>query len=217
MAEAIDNDNVDNLREETGDVLLQVVFHSLLAEEEGKFDLRDVANEECEKMIRRHPHVFLSQEAKSIDKVLEKWENIKKREHKDEPSKSKLGYVPKAFPALIRSNKVQKKAAQLGFDWDDVKDAFQKIEEEKEELLEACDNSSQSEIIEEMGDLLFAVVNVSRLLKIEPESALELATEKFIRRFDMMYRLAAEAGHELSKMDLTEMNELWEEVKHRGF
>ncbi len=212
-ADAIDREDAANLREELGDVLLQVVFHASLADETGDFDLTDVINEECEKMIRRHPHVFRDEDSKTVDKVLEKWENIKEKEHHTSDVSSKLAGVPKALPALVRSYKVQAKAAKVGFDWDNVSGAFAKVTEETAELRQAMDAGDPEKIIDEMGDLLFAAVNVSRFLDIDPEMALEAATAKFIRRFTEVERMAGEQGRTLEDMDLAEMDRLWERAK----
>lgn len=214
VAEAIDKDDTANLREELGDVLLQVVFHSSLAKEKNDFNLTDVVNEECEKMIRRHPHVFLGETAKTVDKVLEKWENIKVKEYGDSSCTARLKKVPNALPALIRSCKVQKKAAEVGFDWDDSSGAFAKLAEETEELIEAFNVSDKAAITEELGDLLFSVVNVSRFLGVEPEAALEQATEKFIRRFEHVETESEKSGRSIEDMSLGELNELWEKAKY---
>ncbi len=217
--EAINNKDMANLREELGDVLLQVVFHAQLAEESGNFDLKDLINEECEKMIRRHPHVFLQEtqnnSAKSIDKVLEKWENIKVKEKHEESCASRLERVPRALPALTRAFKVQKKAADVGFDWTDVSAAFDKVTEEQAELKEQCaeETASARRIEEEMGDLLFSCVNVARFLDIDPESALNYTIDKFIRRFRYIEERAVAKGRNLEDMSLDEMDELWEEAK----
>lgn len=218
VVEAIETEDVENLREELGDVMLQVVFHSNLAEEKGRFDLTDVINEECEKMIRRHPHVFLEETSnnnvKSIDKVLEKWENIKAEEKKSTSSTDRLESVPKALPALMRAAKVQKRAADVGFDWDHVSGALDKIKEETDEMIEACGEENNSEhIAEELGDLLFSVVNASRFLKVDAEEALNLATNKFIRRFAYIERESLACGRALEDMSLTEMDKLWEKAK----
>lgn len=213
VVEAINNDDVENLKEELGDVLLQVVFHSNLAEENKAFDLTDVINDECEKMIRRHPHVFSEEISnnsnESIDKVLEKWENIKAAEKKSITRTQILESVPKALPALTKATKVQKKAAEVGFDWDDAKDALDKIREETEELAEAAPN----DIVEELGDLLFSVVNVARFLKVDPEEALNEATKKFIRRFAYIEGKSFSYGKPLEDMSLKEMDKLWNEAK----
>ena len=217
--DAINNQDMVNLREELGDVLLQVVFHSILGEEASNFDLKDVINEECEKMIRRHPHVFLQENTnntpKSIDKVLEKWENIKEKERGETKTASRLAKVPRALPALTRAYKVQKKAADVGFDWDDVSGAFDKVREETRELTECCkaEPVDKKALEEELGDLLFSVVNVSRFLGIDPEASLDYTIDKFIRRFTHIEDSALACGKALEDMSLSEMDELWNEAK----
>lgn len=214
VVEAIDKNDGDNLKEELGDVLLQVVFHSNLSEENGIFDLTDVINDECEKMIRRHPHVFLHEisnnHIKSIDKTLEKWENIKAEEKKNTSKTEDLESVPNALPALTRAAKVQKKAAEVGFDWDDVQGTVDKIREETEELAEAV---TEADIAEELGDLLFSVVNAARFLKTDPEEALNMATKKFIRRFAYIEEKSLSCGKLLKEMSLKELDELWNQAK----
>ena len=211
--DAIRREDTENLREELGDVLLQVVFHSNLSENEGGFTLTDVINEECEKMIRRHPHIFLEENAKTIDKALEKWENMKSREHKELSYTDRLQSVPQAMPALIRSSKVQSKAAKIGFDWVDVSGAFEKVEEELQELFEAHRQGDQAAVSEEFGDLLFSMVNASRFLNIDPEESLNEATAKFIKRFDCMERIADRQNLDLGSMTLEDMDNLWQEAK----
>lgn len=217
--DAINNQDMVNLREELGDVLLQVVFHSILGEEASNFDIKDVINEECEKMIRRHPHVFLQENTnntpKSIDKVLEKWENIKEKERGETKTASRLAKVPRALPALTRAYKVQKKAADVGFDWDDVSGAFDKVREETRELTECCkaETVDKKALEEELGDLLFSVVNVSRFLGIDPEASLDYTIDKFIRRFTHIEDSALACGKALEDMSLSEMDELWNEAK----
>lgn len=211
--EAINNSDLDNLEEELGDVLLQVVFHSCLTQEKEQFDFTRVANRECDKMLRRHPHVFLKETVKTIDKALEKWENMKRNEKGDTNCTSRLESVPKALPALMRSYKVQAKAAEVGFDWDDVVCAFQKIREETEELLEVYTKDDKNGITEELGDLLFSVVNAARFLKVDPEEALNLSSDKFIRRFAFIENAAETQKVLLQDMSLKEMDMLWEKAK----
>ena len=215
-ADAIDNEDFDNLEEELGDVLLQVVFHGDLGGAAHKFDLRSIANRECEKMIRRHPHVFLNKNSESIDKVLEKWENVKRKERGTSTQTDSMVDIPKALPALIRSYKIQKKAAEVGFDWDDVSGAFSKVEEETNELLAIYRGNDKTSIMEEVGDLLFAVVNVARFLDVNPEEALNFTSSKFIDRFGYIETAASLQGKRLEDMSLEEMDKLWEEAKVRS-
>ncbi|MFV0517542.1 MAG: nucleoside triphosphate pyrophosphohydrolase [Aminipila sp.] len=211
--EAINNKDFDNLEEELGDVLLQVVFHSGLAKESERFDLISVINKECEKMLRRHPHIFLKETVKTIDKALEKWENVKRNEKGSTDCSSRLNSVPKVLPALMRSYKVQSRAAEVGFDWDDIKEAFYKVKEETEELIEVYTKDDKDSITEELGDLLFSVVNVARFLKIDPEEALNLTSDKFIRRFSFIEETAKSQGKILEDMSLQEMDKLWDKAK----
>ena len=213
VIEAINNDSDENLREELGDVLLQIVFHSDLAAEEGKFDLRDVINQECEKMIGRHPHVFSTGEAKTVDKVLEKWENIKSKEHGNITHTERLRDVPQSLPALIRGEKVQKRAADVGFDWDEIEPAISKVKEELEEFCSARAEANYEDMKDELGDLLFSVINVARFAKIDPEEALNLATEKFINRFSMLEEVVIKSGRDMKDMSLEEMDAIWDEIK----
>ena len=215
VCDAIDRGNAENLEEELGDVLLQVVFHSILAEESSRFDFVSVINKECEKLIRRHPHVFLKENVKSIDKAMEKWENVKRKEQDGTLHSQRLKAIPQALPALIRSYKIQAKAAEAGFDWDDASGAFMKIEEETEELKQAYENGYSSGLFEEMGDLLFSVVNVARFLKVNPEQALNATSAKFIKRFTCIEEMVYEQGDGLEGKTLEEMDALWEEVKRR--
>lgn len=210
---AIEQADVRNLREELGDVLMQVVLHSRLGEEDGLFDLKDVLNEESDKMIRRHPHVFSGFEAKTVDKVLEKWENVKSKEHGNLSHIQRLRDVPVTFPALMRSQKVQKRAADAGFDWSDITGPISKVVEELQEFEEAFAAGETVHATEELGDLLFAVVNVVRFTGADAESVLQKATEKFIRRFAAMETLAETRGMRLETLNLEEQDALWNEIK----
>lgn len=215
VADAIDKEDFDNLEEELGDVLLQVIFHANLGVEEQKFDLRSIANRESDKMIRRHPHVFLNKNSESIDKALEKWENVKRKERGTATHTDSMMNVPSALPALIRSYKIQKKAAEVGFDWDDVSEAFSKVKEETYELLEIYQGNDETSIMEEVGDLLFAVVNVARFLGVNPEEALNFTSSKFIDRFGFIEKTAKLQGKRLEDMSLEEMDKLWEQAKEK--
>lgn len=220
--EAIDKGDFDNLEEELGDVLLQVVMHSRLGEEASCFDLCSVANRECDKMIRRHPHVFEKKThifsvngTESIDNALEKWENVKSKEHGTVSRSESMRKIPRELPALIRGEKIQKKAADVGFDWDSVENAFDKVREEMLELLEAHQSGDQIHIKEEVGDLLFAVVNVARFLKVDPEEALNNTSQKFINRFEFIEESAGIQGRSVEDMSLEEMDKLWENAKKK--
>jgi len=224
LIEAIENKDMANLREELGDVLLQVIMHALIAEENGDFSLADVAEEESEKMLRRHPHVFGENVEKcalgasfTVDNVLDLWENIKRSEKHDARALSEMEKIPRSLPALLRSEKIQKKAQKSGFDWDDVSGAFAKVDEESAELKEAYDQGDADAVREELGDLLFAVVNVARFLGVDPEEALNATSGKFISRFAYMEDRAAEKGVRLEDMSLAEMDILWEESKKRYY
>ena len=211
VIEAIEKCDDENLREELGDVLLQVVFHANIASEENRFALKDIANEECEKMIRRHPHVF-GDVPNNLDAkgVLSQWDDIKKLEKKSNTQTESMNEIPRGLPALYRAEKVQKKAAKVGFDWDDVSGAFDKVLEETSEIKEAILNKDQDEIEKEVGDLLFAAVNVSRMLDVDPEEALNNTTAKFIRRFSYVEQ-NMQAG-----MSLEELDKLWDAAKDKG-
>jgi len=214
VIDAIDKKGTDELVEELGDLLLQVVFHSRLGEEQGEFDLSDVITAVSEKMIRRHPHIFGEITVDGADEVLENWEDIKRKEkHVSTQAESMLN-IPEVLPALMRALKVQEKAARVGFDWDDVKEAMDKVYEEMNELKEVYKTNASDRIREELGDLLFACVNVARFLKVDPELALRDATKKFIRRFGYVEREAAKNDKNLQNMNLQQMDKLWEQGKN---
>ncbi len=213
VVDAIERDDTENLREELGDVALQVVMHAELADEEKAFDFTDLVNEECEKMIRRHPHIFSDVDAKTVDKVLQKWENIKVREHGITSQTERLRGVPKALPALIRSEKIQKRAAEVGFEWESAEDALRKVSEEVEEFREAMAEADPANVQEELGDLLFSVVNASRFAGVDPEEALHQAAVKFTERFAKVESLAADRGRCLRDLSKAEMAALWDEIK----
>ena len=213
VLEAIDLKMSDKLCEELGDVLLQVVFHTIIAEEEGHFTIADVIDGVSKKMVSRHEHVFGKEKAQTADDVIDLWDKIKKKEKGARSQTEILKDVPPILPALMRSYKVQEKAAKVGFDWDDVKDAWAKVEEEKDELKDAYESMDAQKIQEELGDLLFAIVNVSRFLKVEPELALTGTVNKFIKRFEYIETKSIEAGKQLTDMTLEEMDVLWDEAK----
>ncbi|MGI6129431.1 MAG: nucleoside triphosphate pyrophosphohydrolase [bacterium] len=216
VIEAIDNDNMNNLREELGDLLLQVVFHARLAEEARSFDLNDVIQEVVAKMVRRHPHVFGQTKAKDSDEVLVNWEAIKKEEKKKKgQGQGVLEGVPKHLPALLRAYKIQGRAAQVGFDWPSIDGAWEKVYEEAAELKTAAEHADYHAMEEELGDLLFAVVNIARFLGIEPELALAGTTAKFEQRFHYIEQQASSNGQKLEDLSLQEMDSLWDQAKNK--
>lgn len=196
---------------ELGDVLLQVAFHSCIAKERGAFDFNDVLNEICTKLITRHTHVFGDARADNTEEALIEWEKNKKKEKKLSTYTDNLKDVPKYLPALMRAQKVQKRAAEAGFDFPDAEAAVKKIEEETEELKEAISNNSGIE--EEFGDLLFAAVNAGRLLGLTSETALSDAIEKFIARFERMEKQILAENLKLDELNLDEMDEFWQKIK----
>lgn len=207
--EALDNNDDKMFANELGDVLLQVVFHARIAEERGAFNFNDVVNEICTKLIDRHSHVFGNDKAGNETEALDAWEKNKKKEKGLKSFSDALLDVPKNFPALIRAEKVQKKAKLAGFDWDSIDGAIDKVYEELDELKSA----KQETVGEEFGDLLFSVVNVGRFLKVDAEMSLTDATNKFINRFVKMEKLATDKGLKLDEMSLAELDKLWEEIK----
>jgi MazG family protein len=211
---AIDAADDENLREELGDLLLQVVFHSQLGAEEGRFTLDDVAQGIVDKLVRRHPHVFGEETAEHSGAVLKRWDEIKRAEKGNKPG-SLLDGISAGMPALLHAEKTQKKAAKVGFDWDSAAPVLAKVREEVAELEQAIAAGDRAEVEAELGDLLFSVVNLARHVKVEAEVALRGATEKFARRFRAIEALASERGLKLEEMSLSEMDVLWDEVKRR--
>ncbi len=213
--DAIERKDTENLKEELGDVLLQVVFHAQLEAEEGSFSIEDVIEGVCNKMVYRHPHVFGDTKVNSADEVLVNWEQLKKKEKRITTQSEAMKQVPMALPALLHAKKVQKKAAEVGFDFSDAQGAMEKVREEIAELTEAIEQGMETKE-EEFGDILFAVVNISRFLKINPEIALTKATKKFINRFEYVENSALSEGRSLSEMTLKEMDLLWDEAKAKS-
>ena len=214
VIDAIDNRDFEGLCEELGDVLLQVVFHSEIAEENGIFDINDVIAGVTAKMINRHTHVFGDDVCETSSDVLVNWENIKREEKNIKSYTDGLKAIPKSLPALMRAYKVQEKAKEVGFDWDKIDDAILKVHEELQELEEVYKSQKNGKIIEELGDLLFSIVNTARFLNINPEFALTNTIEKFITRFGYIEKKASESGKNLKEMSLIEMDKLWNDAKH---
>ncbi len=207
--DAIQSNEYQEFAKELGDLLLHIVMHAVMAEEQGKFNLIDVINKISNKMITRHPHVFGDEQVDGERQVLDNWERIKMSEGR----KSALEGVPLSMPALLRAERIQHKAARVGFDWDNKSDVWAKVEEEYQELKSELEAGNREKSFEEYGDLIFALVNAARFEDIVPESALQLANKKFTNRFQYIEERAAEANKNLSEMTLAEMDALWNEAK----
>lgn len=213
VVEAINNMDMENLEEELGDVLLQVVFHAQIANEEGYFDFDNVVNGISEKMVRRHPHVFDKKDDINTDEVSNQWENIKDKEKNVKNYTERLRNISKVLPSLVKSYKIQKKVSKIGFDWQDIQGPINKLKEELNEFLVEFEIDNAVGTKEEIGDLLFSIVNVCRFLDIDPEEALNATNEKFIKRFSYLEQKALEDGLKLENMTLEEMDTYWESSK----
>jgi len=213
VLEAIDEKKPDAIREELGDLLFQIVFQCRIAEERGEFGMPDVLDAIARKMIARHPHVFGDADYKTSEEVLAQWEAQKKREGKQR--ESILDGVPKTLPSLLRAHRLQDRASRVGFDWEKVEDVLEKLEEELNEFGEALRGKKQDEIEDELGDIFFVLVNISRFVGINPEDALRKTISKFISRFRYIEMTSAADGKKLSDMTLAEMDALWDEAKKR--
>lgn len=216
VIDAIESGNCSNLEEELGDLLLQVVFQSQICEEGGHFEFSDVATAIADKLERRHPHVFGEVEVSDTDEVLQNWDAIKKAEKKegDQPASIVAG-IPKHLPALQKAHQVQKRAARAGFDWNNINDVLDKLHEEIEEVKEAISRNHEADIREELGDLLFATVNVSRFLGHNPEELLNHNIKKFVRRFQSVEEQVHATGKEFSEFTLDELDVFWNKVKQQ--
>lgn len=213
VIEAINKHSVAGLREELGDVLLQIALHCQMEAENGNFNFDDVCNEICQKLIIRHPHVFADAAADSVDEALDSWDAVKQKTKGVKSQSDSMQSVPIELPALMRAQKVQAKASKAGFDWSAADGAFDKIGEEINELNTAVEHGDPSEIEDEFGDLLFSCVNVSRFIGVDSEEALKKATDKFISRFAVVERLAQEKGISMKDSSVAVLDELWEKAK----
>lgn len=211
VLEAIDEGSPDSIKEELGDLLFQIVFQCQIARERKEFDMSDVIDKICTKMTARHPHVFGDVDYKTSDEVLIHWEAQKKKEGKYR--ESVIDGIPKALPALIRAHRIQDRASRVGFDWKNVDDVFCKLEEELIEFREAVKGKQQEAIEDELGDMFFVLVNISRFVGVNPEDALRKTISKFISRFRYIEMAAADKGRDLSEMTFAEMDALWDEAK----
>jgi XTP/dITP diphosphohydrolase len=212
VIEAIDQNNADELKKELGDLLLHIVLHSVMAEEEKSFTLNDVIDSISEKMIRRHPHVFGNTMVKDSHDVKRNWEHIKMSEGR----KSVIDGVPKEMPALLRALRIQEKASKVGFDWKRKRDVWKKVDEEIEELADAERSKNRAHIEEEYGDVLFSLVNYSRFIGVNPEFALKGSIDKFSRRFYHIEKELQRRGKRIGAVSMKEMDEIWDAKKMKG-
>jgi len=213
ILDAIDERNPDLIKEELGDLLFQIVFQCRIAEEKGEFEIGDVIDGIGKKMTSRHPHVFGGSDIRTSEEVLVKWDEHKKREGKQ--SESILEGIPKTLPALLRARKLQDRAAKVGFDWEKIDDVLSKLDEEVAEFKQAVRSRKETAIEDELGDILFMIVNISRFIGVNPEEALRKTISKFISRFRYIEMAAAERGEKLADMSLAEMDALWDKAKER--
>lgn len=210
LGDAILNNDLQEVKKELGDLLLHIVFYAKIGSETNSFNIADVANGVCEKLIERHPHIYGDVQVNNEEDVKRNWEKIKLKEG----NKSVLGGVPKSLPALVKATRIQDKAAGVGFDWDNIDDVFAKIKEEIDELHAEVKAQKQSNIESEFGDVLFSLINYARFLKVNPEDALERTNRKFIARFQYLEEKATAQGKSLKDMTLQEMETYWQEAKN---
>lgn len=209
LGDAILDNDLEEIRKELGDIMLHMVFYAKIGSEKKAFDIADVLNGICDKLIDRHPHIYGNVQVADEEEVKANWEKLKLKEGR----KSVLEGVPRSLPAMVKAVRIQDKARGAGFDWERPEQVWEKVEEEQQELLEVVAQGQQNKIEQEFGDLLFALINYSRFLKIDPESALERTNKKFMRRFQYMEQRVQENGQQLSDLNLQEMDVFWEEAK----
>ncbi len=216
VLEAIDNEDTALLREELGDVMLQVVFHSEMEREAGAFDINDVITDECKKLVSRHPHIFSDTVAETSDQVLDAWEKIKSEEKKRKTTSMKLRAVPASLPALMRADKLGSVSRKAGFDFADEHEAFLKIAEETSEVSEELKGGDREKLKEEIGDLLLAVVNTARLAGIDAEEALTFACDKYCSRYERLEKAVLAEGLDPTSMTMPELDAVWDKIKHKN-
>ncbi|MAL60085.1 MAG: nucleoside triphosphate pyrophosphohydrolase [Flavobacteriaceae bacterium] len=209
LGDAILENDLEEVKKELGDLLLHIVFYAKIASETNDFDMADVANEICDKLISRHPHIYSDVIVADEEEVKQNWENLKLKEGK----KSVLEGVPKSLPALVKANRIQDKVAGVGFDWEEPQQVFEKLKEELEELQHEVKAGDKAKMEQEFGDVLFSMINYARFLKVDPENALERTNKKFIKRFQYLENKSKEIGKSLKEMTLAEMDIFWEEAK----
>ena len=211
LCDALMKDDTKNICKELGDVIMHVIFYARIGEEQGKFDIADVCNRLCDKLIFRHPHVYGEQAAQNAEEVSHLWEQVKLKEKGG--NKTVLEGIPDALPALVKAYRIQDKAANVGFDWEKKEDVWDKVREEIAEFEKELTNGDDINTEAELGDLLFSLVNVARLYKIKPDNALEKTNQKFIRRFNYIEQQTAAQGRKLNELTLDEMETLWQQAK----
>ena len=212
LCDALMKDDAPNICKELGDVLMHVCFYALIGQEKEQFDIADVCNKQADKLIFRHPHVYGEEKADSAEKVLQKWEQIKLKEK--DGNKSVLSGVPSALPSLIKAYRIQDKARNVGFDWEERRDVWKKVREELDELEAELEKGDKEHSTRELGDFLFSVINAARLYHLNPDNALEKTNQKFINRFNYVEQHSIKEGKTLTEMTLEEMDALWEEAKN---
>jgi MazG family protein len=212
LADAITDENWDSIREELGDLQLHILFYARIASEQKKFDIADVLGAVSEKLIRRHPHIYGDVQVKDEEEVKRNWEKLKLKEGK----KSVLSGVPRSLPAVVKATRLQEKAKQVGFEWDNRDQVWEKVEEELKELKEAVASADRGRIEDEFGDVVFSLINYARFLSIDAENSLERTNKKFISRFTAMEELALQQGRPLSEMSLSEMDAIWNSIKKQN-
>lgn len=209
LGDAILDNDLNEVKKELGDVLLHIVFYAKIGSETGDFDIADVANGICEKLINRHPHIYGDVKVENEEDVKRNWESLKLKEG----NKSVLEGVPKSLPALVKANRIQDKVAGVGFDWEEPQQVFEKVQEELAELQVEVQKADQDKMESEFGDVLFSMINYARFLNVNPENALERTNKKFIKRFQYLEQKAKEHGKPIADMTLSEMDLYWEEAK----
>ena len=214
LCEALMRDDEVNIKKDLGDLLLHIVFYAKIGDEKGAFDIKDVCDSLCDKLIFRHPHVFGTAEADTAGKVEQNWEQLKLKEKGG--NKTVLGGVPASLPSIVKAHRIQDKARNIGFDWEEREQVWDKVNEEFNELKAEINNMDADKMEAEFGDLFFSLINAARLYKINPDNALERTNLKFIRRFNYLEEKTKEQGRSLKEMTLAEMDEIWNEAKAKG-
>ena len=211
LADSITDEDWDGIREELGDLLLHIVFYAKIGSEQNRFTLDEVINGICDKLIARHPHIYGDVKVNSEEDVKRNWENLKLKEGKD----SVLSGVPRSLPAMVKAMRLQEKAKQVGFEWENIEQVWEKVEEETAELQHAISEKKEDKIEEELGDLIFSLINYARFLRVDAENALEKTNKKFMLRFSEIEKQATRDGKKLSDMTLPEMDAIWDSIKQK--